>query len=466
MLVTSAQRGVFSSGANIFMLGASRHGFKVNFCKFTNETRLAMEEASRESGQVYVAAVNGVCSGGGYELALACEEILLVDDRRSAVALPEIPYLGVLPGTGGLTRLVDKRMIRPDRADVFATLAEGLKGKKALAWGLVDAIFPASRFEEAARARAAAIAGPGHPERRGITLPPLQVEVTEEGRRYGHVSLSLAPAARTARLRLELPAAPLDPGEVPGADWLPLRLFRELDDALLHLRFNHPGINLVLVETRGTLEAALAMDAALQAHKESWLGAEVLRFIGRTLKRLEYTAKSFFALIDSGSCFAGVLLELCLACDRSFMLDEPGVAVQLGSLHGGAFPRGNGLTRLQQRFLGRPAQVERLIEVATGPLEAEEAEEAGLVTFIFDDIDWEDELRLAVEERASLSPDALTGAEANLRFAGPETLETKIFGRLSAWQNWIFQRPNAVGPRGALTLYGRPETAEFDYERT
>ncbi len=468
VVITSALDGIFSSGANIFMLGSSPHGFKVNFCKYTNETRLSIEDATAHSGQTYIAALNGIASGGGYELPLACEEIYLVDDRRSAVALPEVPYLGVLPGTGGLTRVVDKRKVRRDLADVFCTLAEGIKGKRAVQWNLVDGVFPASKFAEKVSERAREVAGAGRPDREGVTLEPLEPEVTEDGLRYRHVTLGFGPTRRTARLVLsgpeELPELPADPAAL-GAGWYPLRAFRELDDALLRLRFNYPDVGLILLETRGDPERALALDAQLEARKDDWFVGEVRHFIKRTLKRLDLTARSFFALVQPGSCFAGTLLELALAADRIYLLDDEAARLAVSPLNGGAYPMSNGLSRLETRFLADPARAAALVAEPRSYAGAE-AEEAGLVTSLVDELDWEDEVRLAVEERASLSPDSLTGLEANLRFAGPETLETKVFGRLSAWQNWIFQRPNAVGPRGALTLYGQPESAEFDWKRT
>ncbi len=468
VVVTSALDGVFSSGANIFMLGTSTHAFKVNFCKFTNETRLAIEDATEHSGQTYVAALNGIASGGGYELPLACKEIYLVDDRRSAVALPEVPYLGVLPGTGGLTRVVDKRMVRRDRADVFTTLAEGIKGKRAVEWGLVDGVFPPSKFAEAIDVRAREIAGAGHPERKGIHLEALAPEITDDAITYRHVTLRFGPTPRVARIELrvpeDLPEMPATPSDL-GAEWFPLRAFRELDDAILRLRFNHPDVGLVILATRGRVEDVVRMDAQLEAHRGDWFVNEVIHFIKRTLKRVDVTAKSFFALVDKRSCFAGSLLELALAADRSYVLDDDAVSVAVTEMNGGLLPMGNGLTRLGTRFLADP---EHACAVAglREPLSAAEADAQGLATALVEDLDWDDEIRLAIEERVSLSPDSLTGLEANLRFAGPETLETKIFGRLSAWQNWIFQRPNAVGARGALTLYGRPESPEFDWRRT
>jgi benzoyl-CoA-dihydrodiol lyase len=456
------------------MLGGSSHPFKVNFCKYTNETRLAIEEASEESGQVYLAALNGTASGGGYELALACREIHLIDDRSSTVSLPEVPFLGVLPGTGGLTRLVDKRHVRRDRADVFSTLAEGLKGKKAVEWGLVDAVHPASRFDQGVAARVAALkaeSAPGGAPARGIALEPLDKNRGENEIRYRQVTLTVEPERRIAHLTLKGPEAvtplPEDPARL-GSGWYPLELFRELDDALVELRFNFETVGLVLLRSEGSLEHVLAVDAQLAERAAHWYVREVRLLIKRTLKRLDYTARSLFALVEPGSCFGGFLLEPALAADRIYMHDaeENPPRLALSALNGGAFPMGNGLGRLAQRFLADPGQTEKLLAGAPTTFAPEEALEAGLVTAAPDDLDWEDELRLAIEERASLSPDALTGLEANLRMAGPETMETKIFGRLSAWQNWIFQRPNATGERGALTRYGQPGSPEFDFRRT
>ncbi len=470
VVITSAIPGVFCSGANIFMLGSSAHAFKVNFCKYTNETRLYIEDATAHSGQTYIAALNGVASGGGYELPLACEEIYLVDDRRSAVALPEVPFLGVLPGTGGLTRVADKRKIRRDRADIFSTLAEGIKGKRAVEWGLVDGVFPTTKFDDKVQARAVAIADGGRPDRAGIALTPIQAQVDDDGNRtYEFVTLTFGPTPRTAILTMRapdavspLPASPRDLGDA----WWALKAFRELDDALLHLRFNHLGTGLVLLRTEGDPKTVLALDEQLLAHQDDWYVKEVTLHMKRVLKRLDLTAKTFFALIEEGSAFAGSLLELALAADRQYMYDEDGVHVALSGMNFGLLPMSNDLTRLQTRFLGDPGHPDALREHIGACLAADDAIDHGLVTEAYDDIEWEDEIRLVVEERASMSPDALTGMEANLRFAGPETMETKIFGRLTAWQNWIFQRPNAVGPTGALTLYGRPESAEFDYDRT
>ncbi len=468
VIISSAQEGIFSSGANIFMLGSSTHAFKVNFCKYTNETRLGIEDATENDGQTYIAALNGIASGGGYELALACEKIFLVDDRRSAVSLPEVPYLGVLPGTGGLTRVVDKRKIRRDRADIFCTLAEGLKGKKAKKWNFVDEVYPLSRFNTEVENQAREIAGTGHPERQGIALEALSPKVTDEGLFYRHVKLTFQNAGRAATLEIqapeELPELPTDGSPLDSA-WYPIRMFRELDDALIQLRFNFPQVGLVSLKTRGDAAKVLELDRQLIENQSHWFVQKVRHHIKRVLKRLDLSAKSFFALIDEGSCFAGTFLELALAADRTYMLESDDVKIALSEMNQGSYPMSNGLTRLQTRLLGETERWETLAQ-SRESFDAPDAEEEGLITLAVDDLDWEDEIRLATEERIGLSPDSLTGMEASLRFAGPETLETKIFGRLSAWQNWIFQRPNAVGPKGALSLYGEPESAEFDYNRT
>ncbi|HZT57676.1 MAG TPA: 2,3-epoxybenzoyl-CoA dihydrolase [Pyrinomonadaceae bacterium] len=473
VVVTSLKPRIFCAGANIYMLGTSQHGFKVNFCKFTNETRCAIEDASRHSGQRYVAALNGTASGGGYELAIACDEIYLVDDGNSAVSLPEVPLLGVLPGTGGLTRLVDKRKVRRDRADVFSTLAEGLKAKRAKEWGLIDGYFPTSKFQEGVRERVEKIVAEadGGEKGNGVELHPLDVEAGDGGREYRHVSLKYKREGRYAEVTVRGPEAnqPTSVEEIVklGDSYWPLRAYRELDDALLHLRMNEPLIGLVLVRTEGEIDNVLAVDKTLVENRDHWFVREIILNMARVLRRLDLTAKSFFALAGPGSCFAGNLLELLLASDRSYMLNDPEQKVELAlsELNAGALPMSNGLTRLQSRFLAEPERADEVLTHA-GRFDTEEAEEAGLVTFAPDDLDWDDEIRVAVEERTSLSPDALTGMEASLRFAGPETTDTKIYGRLTAWQNWIFQRPNAVGPHGALTNYGKPTQAEFDYKRT
>jgi benzoyl-CoA-dihydrodiol lyase len=470
VVVTSAKDRVFCSGANIYMLGSSTHAFKVNFCKFTNETRLALEDASQHSALKSLAAVNGPCAGGGYELALACDEILLVDDASSAVSLPEVSLLAVLPGTGGLTRVTDKRKVRRDLADVFSSLGEGVKGKRAVQWRLVDETVPLSRFAQRVPERAKALA-PKADDRTGpgVALTPLDGTYTDEGVTHRYVTLAIDAAARTATLTVRGPEAG-EPADVAamrakGAELWSLRAMRELDDVLLDLRFNRPEIGVVVLRTEGDVERVLAADTALAANASDWFVSEVIHFAKRTLRRLDLTARSLIAVVDQGSCFAGTLFELALAADRTYMLDvDGGPEVALSELNRGPLTMWNGLTRLATRFLANPDHADAL--PVGEPLDASDALDAGLVTFAPDDIDWDDEVRLAVEERASLSPDALTGMEANLRFAGPETMETKIFGRLSAWQNWIFQRPNAVGERGALTLYGKPERAKFNWSRT
>ena len=477
VVVTSAQPKVFCAGANIYMLGSSTHAFKVNFCKYTNETRLALEEACDKSGQHYIAALNGVAAGGGYELALACESIILPDDGNSAVSFPETPLLAVLPGTGGLTRLVDKRKVRRDLADVFSTLAEGVRGKRAKEWGLVDEVVPKSKFDEAVLARAKAFVD-ATPEKKGpgVALPALEPRRWEEGTRkgtdYRYVTVATAEDGRVAEVTILGPE-----GEPPpdadamrklGAGHYHLAMFRELDDVLCDLRFNFPNVGLVLLRSRGDGTAVRKWDESLLTLSESdWFAREVLLFTRRTLKRLDLTAKSLFAILDPGSCFVGSLFEVALASDRSYMRDGDDEKAYLGfsKLNFGALTMATGLTRLQTRFLATPEKATQC-EGESDFLEPADALKRGLVTFAPDDIDWDDEVRIAIEERVSLSPDALTGMEANLRFAGPETMETKIFARLSAWQNWIFQRPNAVGERGALTMYGRPERPEFDWRRT
>ena len=473
VVMGSAKERIFCAGANIFMLAGSSHPFKVNFCKFTNETRLGIEDASANSGLKFIAAVNGTASGGGYELALACDEILLIDDRSSAVSFPEVPLLGVLPGTGGLTRVVDKRMVRRDLADVFSTTAEGVRGKRAVQWGLVDAVYPKSRFEEEVAGRAQALAAEG-PNRdgAGVDLPHIVPTEDDGGFQYEYVSLKVDGDARTATLQISGPesSGPESAEDIRklGAQWWPLKAFRELDDALLRLRFNHLEAGLILLETRGDASVIASFDKILHEQGDGdWFIGEVRTKMKRVLKRLDLMARTVFALADADSCFGGSFLELALAADRIYMLDSPDdeVFMQVGPLSSGAFPMSNGLTRLQTRFLGHGDALEAVLSTE-GPVNAEEAMDLGLVTFAPDDLDWDDEIRLVVEERASYSPDALTGMEASLRFVGPETMETKIFGRLSAWQNWIFQRPNAVGGQGALSLYGRPERAVFDWRRT
>jgi benzoyl-CoA-dihydrodiol lyase len=474
VLVSSALDRVFCAGANIFMLGSSSHGFKVNFCKFTNETRLAIEDASANSGLKFLAALNGICAGGGYELALACDEIYLVDDGNSAVSLPEVPLLGVLPGTGGLTRVADKRKVRRDRADFFSTIAEGIKGKRALEWGLVDGLFSISKAQEVSDERLKTLAGQSdRPESGpGVTLESLNPERDGDETRYEYVTVSINRERRTATVTMRAPDedTPTTPEDIQeaGCDFWALRAFRELNAALLDLRINEPEIGTLLVHTTGDAERVLAADETLNKHQDHWLVREIVHYMKRTLKRLDLTSMSILALIEPGSCFAGSLFELALAADRSYMLDDPDhpTSIHLSTMNGGPFRMANGLTRLETRFLADPDGVSELLK-NQGPFGPAEAEEAGLVTFVLDDIDWEDDVRMGIEERLSLSPDALTGMEANLRFPGPETMETKIFGRLSAWQNWIFQRPNAVGERGALKVYGQAGLRpEFDWRRT
>ena len=473
VVVTSLKERIFCAGANIFMLRGSTHAWKVNFCKFTNETRLAIEDASENSGIKFLAALNGICAGGGYELALACDEIVLVDDANSAVSLPETPLLGVLPGTGGLTRVVDKRKVRRDLADFFGTIAEGVRGKRAVEWRLVDAVYPTSQFKEKVSKRAGELAarsdrpstGPG------ITLNPLDVKESADAVEYSSVKLEIDRARRVATLTVSGPEGPqpatADEILAMGDQYWPLRAFRELDDALLRLRLNEPLIGTVVVRTAGDPNAVLAVDETLTQHQNHWLVREIVHFMKRTLKRMDLTSRSFFALIEPGSCFAGSLFELTLAADRSYMLDDPEQpnTIALSAMNGGPLPMSNGLTRLQTRFLGEPDRVDEVLSEKDA-FDAQAAMDAGLVSFAPDELDWDDEVRLTVEGRAAFSPDALTGMEANLRFAGPETMETKIFGRLTAWQNWIFIRPNAVGDKGALTAYGTQQRPEFDFNRT
>ena len=473
VVITSLKERIFCAGANIFMLRGSSHAWKVNFCKFTNETRLAMEDASAHSGIRFLAALNGICAGGGYELALACDEIFLVDDGNSAVSLPETPLLGVLPGTGGLTRVVDKRKVRRDLADFFGTVAEGVKGRRAVEWRLVDAVYPTSQFRErvAKRAQELATQSDRPADAKGITLNPLNPKIEPDALRYFAVTLEIDREKRVANLTVRGPegAQPSTADEIQAAgdQFWPLRAFRELDDALLRLRLNEPLIGTVVVRTHGDPAAVLAVDEVLLANQGHWFTREIIHFIKRTLKRMDLTSRSFFALIEPGNCFAGTLFELALASDRTYMLDDPDQpnSIALSGMNGGSLVMSNGLTRLQTRFLAEPERVNELLDEGK-PFDSQEALEAGLISFAPDELDWDDEVRLAIESRAALSPDALTGMEANLRFAGPETMETKIFGRLSAWQNWIFIRPNAVGEKGALTAYGSQARPEFDFNRT
>jgi benzoyl-CoA-dihydrodiol lyase len=486
VVVTSAKDRNFCAGANIRMLAQSSHPWKVNFCKFTNETRNGIEDATTHSGQTWIAAVNGTAAGGGYELALACDQILLVDDNSSAVSLPEVPLLGVLPGTGGLTRVIDKRRVRKDRADVFATRAEGVRGKQAVDWRLVDEVIPKRQWDEKVRERATAAAAPSRrpTDAEGISLPPLQREETEHGIKYRHVEATFDRAEGLVNLTVYGPE-----GDVPdtvarvhelGADFWPLAMTRELDDLILRLRANELELGTWVVRTRGAIEDALAFERVIAEHSGSakspgdWLVNEIRHYFKRTLKRLDVTSRSLVALIEPRSCFAGALLELALACDRQYMLDgfmedhdEEGEPAQivLSASNFGAFPMGNGISRLASRFWGDDDVLAKLRQETDRRIDAVEALELGLVTDAPDDIDWEDEVRIMLEERASLSPDALTGMEANHRFVGPETMETRIFGRLTAWQNWIFVRPNASGDDGALRRYGTGRKADFDRKR-
>ncbi|NIH86852.1 2,3-epoxybenzoyl-CoA dihydrolase [Amycolatopsis granulosa] len=465
VILTSAKDKVFCAGANIRMLAGSAHEWKVNFCKFTNETRNGIEDATENSGQIYLAAVNGSCAGGGYELALACEKILLVDDNSSTVALPEVPLLGVLPGTGGLTRVTDKRRVRKDRADVFATRPDGVKGRTAVEWRLVDELVPRQDFravvEQRARELAASSTRPA--DAQGIVLEPLEREVTGDRIAYPHVTAELDRDTGVVTITVRGPR---------GDGWL-LAMTRELDDLILRLRTNEPELGTWVVRTEGDPDAVLAAEREVLTGTD-WLSNEILHYYKRTLKRLDVTSRSLIALIEPGSCFAGVLLELALACDRQYMLDGPPIDDEdsderaflvLSEANFGAFPMGNGLSRLESRFYGDHDHLDRLKRERERPLSASEAVELGLVTEAPDDIDWPDEIRIVLEGRAALSPDALTGMEANHRFVGPETIETKIFGRLTAWQNWIFTRPNASGPDGALRRYGTGQKASYDRKR-
>jgi benzoyl-CoA-dihydrodiol lyase len=460
------------------MLGQSSHGWKVNFCKFTNETRNGLEEASAESGQTYLAAVNGPCAGGGYELALATDWIIMADDGNTAVSLPEVPLLAVLPGTGGLTRLIDKRHVRRDRADFFSTTEEGVKGKRAVEWNLVDEVVPRSKLEATVKARAAERAARSDRPRdaQGIALTPLARTLDGDTVRYAHVRCTVERARGFAEISVTGPSAPppADPAGVhaQGAAFWPLAVARELDDLILHLRTNEEEIGVWVVKTEGDAALVEAYDGLLANHAGHWLVREVRLYLKRVFKRLDVSSRSIFAIVEPGSCFAGTLLELLLAADRSYMLDgqregddRPAPALRLTVMNFGPYPMVNGLTRLASRFLDGPERIDELKRRVGEALDASAAAEAGLVTFTPDDIDWEDEVRLAIEERVAFSPDALTGMEASLRFGGPETLESKIFSRLSAWQNWIFQRPNAVGAKGALQVYGTGQRGEFDRRR-
>ena len=478
VVIRSQRDRIFCSGANINMLGLSTHDHKVNFCKFTNETRLAIEDATEHSDQTYICSINGIAAGGGYELALACDQILLADDGSSAVSLPELPLLAVLPGTGGLTRLVDKRLVRRDHADFFCTTAEGLRGKRAQQWRLVDKLIPPSKLADETKKIAEDVAGKSKrpKDAKGIALPDVERTFDGDTLRYGQLTVEIDREQRVARFKVNGPssAPPADAAAIhaQGATFWPLALARDLDDAMMHLRLNETEIGTWVLQSQGDSELVEAYDALLAKESNHWLVREIVLYWKRTLKRLDVSSRSLIALVEPGSCFAGTLFELVLAADRSYMLDGvfegsnlPSAAIKLTTMNFGPYPMGNGLTRLGTRFLSEPKHVDELKDEIGNAIDAEAADEFGLVTFTPDDIDWEDEVRLAIEERAGFSPDGLIGMEANLRFAGPETMETKIFSRLSAWQNWIFQRPNATGPEGALKLYGTGKKAKYDRKR-
>ena len=478
VVIKSGKDNVFCAGANIRMLGKATHGAKVNFCKFTNETRLAIEDASENSRQIYVCAINGNAAGGGYELALAADHIMLVDDRRSAVALPETPLLAVLPGTGGLTRVTDKRKVRRDRADVFCSIEEGVRGTKAVEWRLVDEVVPNSKWKDAVAARAREVAARSDRPKgaKGVTLTPLERKIEKDRVSYSQVDVEIDREKGLATVTVRGPSvgvpASVEAAHALGAKFWPLTVARELEDAILHLRTNEAAIGVMLFRTDGNAQAVLDHDDFLAKANGDWLMREIRHYLKRVLKRVDVTAKSLIALIEPGSCFAGTLAELAFAADRSLMLigtregdNRKAAAITLGQANFGFYPMGNGLTRLETRFLGEPKTLETLNGKIGTAFEGEEAAELGLVTAAYEDFDWDDELRVMLEERTSFSPDAMTGMEANLRFAGPETMETKIFGRLTAWQNWIFQRPNAIGEQGALKLYGSGVSPTFNKDR-
>jgi len=476
VVVTSLRDRVFCSGANIFMLGVSSHGWKVNFCKFTNETRNGIEDSSKHNGLKFVAALNGACAGGGYELALACDEIVLVDDRSSSVSLPEVPLLGVLPGTGGLTRVTDKRHVRHDLADIFCTSQEGVRGQKAVDWRLVDAIAKPAVFQQAVKERAQKLAATSNRPQgaKGVQLTPLNRTIEADRLSYTHVSVVIDRIKRTATFTVKAPTAPVVADkagiEVAGANWYPLQMTRELDDAILHMRTNELDIGTWLLKTEGDAAAVLASDAAVLGNQDHWFARETLGMMRRTFARIDVSSRSLFALIEPGSCFAGSLAELAFAADRAYMLVLPDDAdkapkLTLGEMNFGHLPMVNDQSRLQRRFYEEAAPMEAARNAVGKALDGDAALALGLVTAAPDDIDWADELRLAIEERAAMSPDALTGLEANLRFAQKENMLTRIFGRLTAWQNWIFQRPNAVGEKGALKVYGKGEKVQFDLNR-
>jgi benzoyl-CoA-dihydrodiol lyase len=478
VVVSSGKERIFCSGANIFMLGLSSHAWKVNFCKFTNETRNSIEDTSEHSGVKFIAAVNGACAGGGYELALACDEIYLVDDRSSSVSLPEVPLLGVLPGTGGLTRVTDKRKVRHDHADIFCTLVEGVRGQRAKDWKLVDEVVKPARFQETINARALELAqqngSDSSTEVKGVALTPLEKHETADSLHYKYVSVDIDRAGKFATFTLRGPDAAL-PQSIEaimqaGMTWWPLQMARELDDAILSMRTNELDSGLWLIKTAGSAEAVLQSDEILLSNKDHWFVRETLGLLRRTLARLDVSSRSLFALVDEGSCFAGSLLEPALACDRIYMLTLPDdedrtPRITVGPINFGFLPMVTRQSRLARRFYDDQASLEAIKSLAGQGLEGDQAEQAGLVTYALDDIDWDEEVRIAIEERVSMSPDALTGMEANLRFNGPENMWTRIFGRLTAWQNWIFIRPNAVGEKGALKLYGKGEKPNFDRNR-
>ena len=476
VIVTSAKEKVFCSGANIFMLGVSSHAWKVNFCKFTNETRNGFEDSSKHSGLKFLAAVNGACAGGGYELALACDEIILVDDRSSAVSLPEVPLLGVLPGTGGLTRVTDKRRVRHDLADIFCTTNEGVRGQKAKDWRLVDDIAKPAQFAARVQERALQLAAQSDrpADARSVELTPLDRTVEADVLRYSHVTVEIDRARRVATWTVKAPsgAQPTDIAgiEAAGSAWYPLVLARELEDAILSMRTNELEIGTWLIKTQGDAAAVQAMDATLLAHQDHWLVRETTGLLRRTLSRLDVSSRSLFALIEAGSCFAGTFLELALACDRIYHLALPddetaAPKITVGEVNFGLYPMATDQSRLARRFYGEAASMDAVRAAIGQPLDADAAFALGLVTSSPDDIDWADETRIAIEERVAMSPDALTGMEANLRFNGVENMVTRVFGRLTAWQNWIFQRPNAVGEKGALKVYGKGDKAAFDWNR-
>ncbi len=473
VVITSGKERIFCSGANIFMLGLSSHAWKVNFCKFTNETRNGIEDSSRHSGLKFIAACNGTTAGGGYELALACDEIILIDDRSSAVSLPEVPLLGVLPGTGGLTRLTDKRKVRRDLADIFCTTTEGIRGARAKEWRLVDEIVKPQQFTARVQARALELAAHSHRphDARGIALRPLACRIDAAGYHYEHVDVRIEPDVRRATVTVRAPTLD-EPGDAAGIlaagdRWWPLQMARELDDAILMLRTNHLNLGTWILKTAGDPARVLAVDAVLQSVGDHWLVRETVGMLRRTLARLDVSSRTLIALVEPGSCFAGTLLELALAADRAYMADftDDAPSVAVSELNFGAFPRVDAQSRLASRFYGNAEEIDAVSQTLRQAITPKRALELGLITAALDDIDWQDEIRLVLEERASLSPDALTAMEANLRFGGAETLETRVFGRLSAWQNWIFIRPNAVGPEGALKTFGTGSKAKFNWER-